>query len=287
MKKKVDFFIAGAPKAGTTSLHNSLALHPEIFMPEIKEPNFFSSKELLADHLYYKEKIISGLSDYENLYAGAENKIKGDASVSYLFYPSTAANIFHYNPQARIIILLRHPVERAVSHYQMDKRLGYVNAPLEAIFADDGNNAPSYFQQYFLLGKYTEQVKRYLDVFPPSQVKIFLFEEVKNDFRKVMKDTLMFLNVKNPDIVPVSENQNPSFDFSLPLLSSLYRHARIRKGLKNVIPPDLATKLMKKFSRKSKSGISEKLNHQLMEFYRNDILELSKLINKNLNHWFR
>ncbi|MBL7929817.1 MAG: sulfotransferase domain-containing protein [Bacteroidia bacterium] len=285
MKDKVDFFIVGAPKAGTTSLHNSLALHDEIFMPEIKEPNFFSSAELRSDNLYYNEIIISSLSDYEKLFAGAGEKIKGDASVSYLFYPSTASKIFNYNPEARIIILLRQPIERAVSHYQMDKRLGFVNAPMEAIFADEGNNAPSYFQQYFQLGKYAKQVKRYMDLFPESQMKFFLFEEVKNDFRKVMKDTLLFLGIKNLDSIPVSENQNASFDFNLPLLSNLYRHARIRKRLKKAIPERFATSLMKTFSRKSKSDISDKLRIQLKEFYRDDILALSQLINKNLNHW--
>lgn len=285
MKDKVDFFIVGAPKAGTTSLHNSLALHAEIFMPEIKEPNFFSSVELMADNLYYKEKIISFLPEYEKLYAGSDKKIKGDASVSYLFYPSTASNIFQYNPDARIIIILRQPVDRAISHYQMDKRLGFVNAPLEAIFADAGNNAPSYFQQYFLLGKYTEQVKRYLEVFPESQVKILLFEEVKSDFRKVIEDTLLFLGITNLESIPVAENQNASFEFNLPLFSKLYRHGWIRKGLKKIIPEGIAASLMKIFSRKSKSDISDKLRIQLKEFYRDDIIALSNLINKNLNHW--
>ncbi len=285
MKDKVDFFIVGAPKAGTTSLHNSLALHPEIFMPDIKEPNFFSSDELLADQLYYREKIISSLQEYEKLYSVAGNKIKGDASVSYLFYPLTAEKIKQYNPESRIIIILRHPIERAVSHYQMDKRLGFVNAPLEAIFADGGNNAPSYFQQYFLLGKYTDQVKKYLNVFPESQVKIFFFEEVKSDFKKVMKDTLLFLGVNNFEMIPVSENQNASFDFSLPLFTKLYRHSWIRKGLKKAIPASLASNLMKNFSRKSKSDISEKLRIQLKEFYRDDIHELNRLLNQNLKHW--
>ncbi len=285
MKNKVDFFIVGAPKAGTTSLHNSLALHPEIFMPEIKEPNFFSSEELLSDNLYYKEKIISTLSEYERLFAGAGQKIKGDASVSYLFYPSVAKKILNYNSDARIIIILRNPVERAVSHYHMDKRLGFVNAPLEAIFADGGNNAPSYFQQYFQLGKYTEQVHRYFDLFPESQIKLFLFEEVKTDFIKVMKETLLFLGIKNLEPIPVSENQNASFDFNLPFLSNLYRQGWIRKGLKKILPEGFASGLMKKFSHEPKSAISDKLRIQLKEFYRDDIFSLSRLINKNLNHW--
>lgn len=124
-----------------------------------------------------------------------------------------------------------------------------------------------------------------MDLFPESQMKFFLFEEVKNDFRKVMKDTLLFLGIKNLDSIPVSENQNASFDFNLPLLSNLYRHARIRKRLKKAIPERFATSLMKTFSRKSKSDISDKLRIQLKEFYRDDILALSQLINKNLNHW--
>lgn len=285
MKNKVDFFIAGAPKAGTTALHHSLSMHPEVFMPTLKEPNYFSAKELMTDNLYYQEKIISSLTDYEKLYSGAGNKLKGDASVSYLFYPSTASNIFQYNPEARIIIILRHPIERAYSHYQMDKRLGYVKAPLDAIIADSGNNAPSYFQQYFLLGKYTEQVKRYLDVFSPVQVKVFLFEELKNDFTKVMEETLLFLGINNREFIPVSQQQNASFEFNTPFFSELYRHQWLRKGLKKLIPEKITFSVMKKISRKSKTEISGKLRNQLMEFYREDILSLSKLIHKDLNHW--
>lgn len=285
MKDPVNFFIVGAPKAGTTSLHNSLALHPEIFMPEIKEPNFFSSRELLADKLYYHEKIISSLSDYQKLFSDAGTRLKGDASVSYLFYPSVASEIFKYNPEARIIILLRQPIERAISHYRMDKRLGFVKAPLDAIYVDYGHNAPSYFQQYFLLGKYTEQVKRYLDIFPANHVKIFLFDEVKKDFRKVMEDTLHFLGFKYTGFISVSENQNASFEFNVPFISGLYRYGWLRKGLKKILPGSQALNLLKRFSRKSKTEISENLNSQLADFYRDDIIALGKLINKDLKHW--
>jgi hypothetical protein len=285
MNDKVAFFIVGAPKAGTTSMHTSLAMHPDIFMPEMKEPNFFSCAELMSDNLYYQEKIISSLEEYTQLFAGAGVRLKGEASVSYLFYPSTASNICRYNPEARIIIILREPIERAISHYQMDKRLGFVRAPLEAIFADGGNNAPSYFQQYFLLGKYAEQVQRYLQVFPAAQVKIFLFEEVKNNFRKLMEDTLLFLGINHRTSFPVSENQNASFDFQLPVLAGLYRQAWIRKSIKKLVSDQLAFALMKKFTRKSAVAVSDNLRVQLKDYYREDILALSKLINKNLNHW--
>jgi hypothetical protein len=287
MSAKTDFFIVGAPKAGTTALHNTLALHPEIFMPDIKEPNFFSGSELKANKLYYREKIITDPDEYQQLYAKAGNKLKGDASVSYLFYPSTAGNIFQYNPQAKIIIILRHPVERAVSHYRMDQRLGWVKAGLEDIFFKNRHPASVFFQQYFLLGKYAEQVKRYLEVFPEDQVKIFLFEELKSDFRKTVSETLTFLGVKATDEIQISENQNASFVFRNRILSFLYRLQWLRKGIKKIMPESLSGVMLENLTRKPSAEISEKLLKELSAFYREDIMALSNLIKKDLTHWLK
>ena len=103
---KVDFFIVGAPKSGTTSLYHYLNQHSDINMSIVKEPNYFSAEELKRQDLYYKAKIISVIDEYNNLFERKKNnQLLGEASVSYLFYSDVAGKIKSYNPDAEIIIL--------------------------------------------------------------------------------------------------------------------------------------------------------------------------------------
>ena len=119
----VDFFIVGAPKAGTTSLFYYLNKNKGICMSSIKEPNFFSSQDLKIQKIYYDSLILDNLKEYERIFTPKnKQQIIGEASVSYLFYPNVANRIFDYNPRSKIIIILRDPVERAFSHYSMDLR---------------------------------------------------------------------------------------------------------------------------------------------------------------------
>src|SRR5882672_9220913 len=116
--KLPNFFIVGAPKAGTTSLYYYLSHHPEVFMSPVKEPNFFSYDETVKQNLYHKEKGVGKFEEYRQLFASSNghHKAIGEASVSYLFYPSVPQRIHELVPKAKIIISLRNPVERAYSH---------------------------------------------------------------------------------------------------------------------------------------------------------------------------
>src|SRR6185436_11499315 len=102
-QKLPNFFIVGAPKAGTTSLYYYLKRHPEVFMSHIKEPNYFAYDETVKQHLYHKEKGVGTFEEYKKLFATANGQYKaiGEASVSYLFYPSVAERIKKMVPQAR------------------------------------------------------------------------------------------------------------------------------------------------------------------------------------------
>ena len=119
------FFIVGAPKAGTTSLYHYLEEHPEVYMSPIKETNFFSSKQMQEQELYYDATPIQSKNQYLELFKDvSQEKQVGEASVSYLYYTGVAKKILEFNPKAKIVIMLRNPVDRAFSHFLMDKRLG-------------------------------------------------------------------------------------------------------------------------------------------------------------------
>ena len=94
---KVDFFIVGAPKAGTTSLYHYLNEHPEIVMSSQKETDFFSDESLQKQGLYYGKNRISTMEQYHALFENYENKVVGEASVSYLFYEDVPKKIKAYN----------------------------------------------------------------------------------------------------------------------------------------------------------------------------------------------
>ena len=98
---KPNFFIVGAPKAGTTSLYHYLDQHPEVFMSQIKETNFFSIEEIKSQGLFYNEEKIKSLDQYLNLFKDVSNqKAIGEASVSYLFYNSVPTKIYKFNPES-------------------------------------------------------------------------------------------------------------------------------------------------------------------------------------------
>lgn len=138
MKNKVNLFLIGAPKCGTSYLAKQLSLNSEIFVPRIKELNFFSSKYLKNQNSYYQYYETSSILKYENNYPLFNNKFKYfvDSSVSYFTFPEVFQNISEYNGDAKFIILYRNPLERAISHYKMDLRMGAVDKEFVDLISD-------------------------------------------------------------------------------------------------------------------------------------------------------
>ena len=137
---KVDFFIVGAPKAGTTSLYYYLNEHPEIEMSTQKETDFFSDSAIQKQGLYYGKNRIDTLEKYHNLFPTTQEKKYGEASVSYLFYEDVPEKIKAYNSKGKIIIMLRNLVDRAFSHYLMDYRLVLISSTLEEVIESRSYN---------------------------------------------------------------------------------------------------------------------------------------------------
>ena len=191
-----NFFIVGAVKSGTTSLYAYLAQHPDVFMPAIKEPHFFAQAQPSAEQRYLVT-VINDRSAYLRLFRKARGfRAIGDASPSYLWDPQAPYRIRQVVPEARIVILLRDPVERAFAHYLMDFHEGVQDLPFyEALKRDMGRARKGWgvSQLYVELGQYADQVARYLDVFGPPQVQVLLFNELQQDARLVVERTVRFL----------------------------------------------------------------------------------------------
>jgi hypothetical protein len=278
---KVNTFIVGAPKAGTTSLHHYLSQHTNVCMSSVKEPNYFSSKEVSA--LFYNSICIDNSENYQKLFSDDKKKIRGEASVSYLFYKDVPRRIHDYNSEAKIIIMLRQPIERAFSHYLMDCRLGFCSEKLEDILANP-KRFPQYFQQYLELGNYSSQLKRYLDTFGKEQVMIIFYEDFKADTQKVMTSLFNFLGIDKQQMD--LSIQNPFLATSNSIISNLYKLNWIRKGIKAVLPPRLLSLVkIKFFSSQNKPKILDLTEQKLKHFYEKDILQLEELLNIDLSRW--
>ena len=278
---KVNTFIVGAPKTGTTSLYYYLNQHTNVCMSSIKEPNFFSAKEV--NSLFYKSQIVDDINEYHKLFSQNKKQIIGEASVSYLFFNEVPNRIYKYNPKAKIIILLRNPIERALSHYLMDFRLGFCSENFEDIIAQP-EIFPQYYQQYLELGNYFLQLKRYLNVFNENQLSIVFYDDLKSNSQKVMKHIFSFLEIEFQNLDYSIQNSflSPSNIF----VSELYKFNSLRKIVKSLFPePFLSLVKSIFFSNNSKPTFSVSIIKQLNAYYKSDIVELEKLLNKDLSKW--
>lgn len=287
--KLVNFFIVGAPKAGTTSLHNYFMEHDNIFMPEMKEPNYFAYEQIVEQNLFYKERGVGTLSEYNNLFKEVKDeKAVGEASVSYLFYDQTPKKIKDYNPNAKIIILLRDPIKRAHSHYLMDYKLGYTNVSFEDIVNNRSNHKLKnlYYQQYIELGLYYEQVKRYIDTFGTESVKIYLNEDLKKDTKGIVKELLHFLEVDSNSIPDISKEYNTYKKPKNKLLHKLFTFQKLRNKLGKLLPQSIKNFILNFILEETdKPEIENETLIKLKEIYNEDISNLEKLIKRDLNKW--
>lgn len=284
-----NFFIVGTPKAGTTSLYHYLEEHPDIYMSPIKETNYFSYEEIKSQGLFYGEEYVKSLEDYKKQFTGVKDeKAIGEASVSYLYYPSIADKIQRFNPDAKIIMVLREPISRGYSHYLMDIKLGLVNLSYSDI-VNRGSKHKSiglYYQQYVELGLYYEQVKRYLDVFGRDKVKIFLFEDIISDLPAVMSEIYTFLDVDVSFKANTQVSHNTFVQPKNKLIERLYSNRGVRKFLKQLAGKN--TEFIKGlvFKKGKKDELNVELREILKRIYKDDLIATSNIIDRNLDHWY-
>lgn len=283
---KVNFFIVGAPKCATTSLHRYLDKHPDIFMSIPKETNFFSSEEILSQKLFYDEKIIKTKSEYEEVFAGAySGQLLGEASVSYLFYSEAARKIRAHNPDAKIIIMIRDPVERAFSHFLMDQRLGYCNHSLESIL-ENRDGLSLYYQQYVLVGLYHDQIKRYIDLFGSENVFVALDEDLAVDGENLLSSLCDFLGLEFLPELHSCKKHNSYKEPSSFIVAQLYKIGALRRAFQKLMPKSVSDLVKKRiFSNADKPEMSDFLQDELYSIFNDDILKTGELIGRDLSHW--
>lgn len=298
----INLFIVGAAKSGTTSLYNYLLQHPNVFLPRVKEPNFYSNAESdnPADYIIPKKgktchkRMIKDKSVYFSLYEDAKNeKILADASPSYLWDKNAAKKIYSDFPNAKIIILLRNPIQRAFSHYLMD--LKYANQSekdFKQAILNDQFAEPKVWgkaHMYLDIGLYYEQVIRYLDVFDKKNVKIIIYEDFIKNTEQYLIQIFDFLNIDNSLVnkIDYKKVHNPYVVPRGNISKSFLKYKSKLKLLKKLLPESLKDYLNKEilFKESDKPVLKPEDKLFLIDYYKEDIKKLQTLLGKEVSQW--
>ena len=194
----IDFIGIGAEKSGSTWIGQCIAEHPEVYFPKNREIFFFN--DIDGHYLKYPNTRYSrGIDWYKRLYKHSpKGKKKGDWSIAYISSEETARRIHSFLPEVKLIAILRNPVDRIISQYVHEIRLGLID---KSVSIDEILKVrPDYIEK----GYYAKQLKWYLKYFKKKQVLVLIYEEVKKNPDKYIRQIFKYLGLKNVDFKPRS-----------------------------------------------------------------------------------
>lgn len=299
MAGKPNFFIVGAPKCGTTALHQYLRPHPNVFMPRVKEPHFFATD--LGRYPKIKTK-----EDYARLFAGAtEAHLRiGEASVYYLRSAVAIPAIRTFNPDAKILAVFRNPVdvvhalhsqlllwsEETVADFELAWRLQARRR--------EGLDLPTcrspLLVQYAEVAAFGAQAQRLLAVFPREQVKLILYDDLAASPQQVYDEVIAFLEIphdKRTHFPRINENRRARSLWLKHLIRRpppLLRQAYI--GLQRTIGTEPLLSLKREIvsrntSREPRAPLAPAFRAELVEAFRSEVALLAELVGRDLSHW--
>lgn len=300
--KRPNTFIVGAPKCGTTALCSYLSQHPNVFMSSPKEPHHF-----VGDEMAGKARDFAQEDRYARIFRNAkpEHKVVAEGSVWYLFSQSALRKIYHFNPSARIIAMVRRPDEMVYSMHNM----AVVNFSEDITDFDEawqiavtGNNRTSWSSlcdersklDYHRIALFSEQIDRVHRYFPTEQVKVIFYDDFKEDTRACFEDVLRFLELGAHSMNLEKVNE-----------SKVVINQALGKFLRKPPPVVMGiTLLIKRVMRLEKLGWRDRLNSMnwkvqnrkplnpatrsdIIRHYSEDIAKLGEMFGRDLSHWTR
>ncbi len=299
---KPNLFIVGQPKSGTTALHQFLGQHPEIYMSTIKEPHYFCSDlHTESDRYYGKQRFFDFRTEaeYLQLFAKAKSvRVLGESSTNYLYSQVAAANISQFNPQAKIIIVLREPASFLYSlhsHYvkfteeneaDFQRALSLETARKQGQFPSPRVTSPSYLY-YSDRVNYYQQIERYYAHFPKSQIKIILFEDFRAQNEIVYQEILEFLEVDS-NFSPQYESINTNKEVRFKTINNLVNSPVLKNISKNLLSQEfnefVRDKIVERFlwHQAPKSVMPAEIKAQLKEKYASEVRQVAELIGVDL-----
>jgi Sulfotransferase domain len=300
-----NFLLIGAAKSGTSALYAYLQQHPHIFTCAIKETGFFAL-EGERPHFagpgdgHANGRFITELGRYQALFGRVNGEVAiGESSDMYLYSPKAPARIRHYLPGVKLIAILRNPVDRAYSAYRHMVRDG--REPLasfeQAWAEEDARIAANWLPIWHLRqpGFYHSQLKRYFELFDREQIAVYTYDEFEADPGRIMGAIFDFLGVDTAFRPDMSVRHNVSgTPRSQVLHEILVRRSAIKDFIKPLLPRSGRDRLIRLrgalMQRNTVAGgprLAPETRRSIMQVYRDDILQLESLIDRDLSEWLR
>ena len=286
-----NFLVIGAAKAGTTTVYQYLKQHPQVYMSPRKEPHFFSRNGI-------KDYPIPTLEDYKALFKSASDEIAiGEASTSYLTHPKAAERIQCHLPNAKLIAILRDPAYRTYSLYIMLLMLGRrkLSSYTHQEIIDNFQSIVKKRSGLIRGGFYYSHLQRYYNLFPANQINLGLFQDLKTKPDVLMEDIFNFLEIDSNFTINKSFGsankggipRNKKVDTLINKVKPIYH------SLSPIISQRWSNKIYKIYVDLRNKNLEQppKLPHeirqQLIEVYREDILKLQDLLQRDLSIWLQ
>lgn len=296
-----NLFIVGAPKCGTTSLYEYLRRQPQIFFPHnqdtlgrAKEPSHFCPELEITARYSIKDR-----DEYLALYRGSEDAVwRGDASTNYLISEVAPASIKQLSPDARILVMLRPPVDMMHSYHSELVRHGHEDILdfYEAVAASadrrNGLRIPPRTGvpkclDYFAISRFAPQVERYLRVFGRDAVKIVLLEDMAAAPEETLRGILEFLGLAEPVLDEFRVyNETPRHGRLERFVTRVYAHASVKRLTQTLLPYEARRRVLALLRRTERRAARvDPRDEALRQSCREDVDRLSALIGRDLSHW--
>lgn len=299
MSRQPNFLIIGAARSGTTALASFLGQHPQVFLTDPKEPHFlaFNGSNLSfsgpGDDTTINRVSVTNQHEYERLFARCNGALAvGEGSVSTMYYPQASIpNIRAFATEAKLIAILRNPIERAFSSYMYMTARGFepIQDFMESLMQEERRIQDGWHHiwHYTKMGFYTDQIRAFREAFGSDRLKLILHEDLKHSPETLFRDLFDFLGVRQ-DFVPqtraeinrAGKPKNETLQFLMKLLGK----NSVLKGLVRSLVPSSAREKIRS-SNLAHPDMSVEAREYLEDLFADEISSLEQETGRDLSAW--
>lgn len=296
------FLIAGAARAGTTSLVEGLRTHPQVFITQPKEPHYFALHGRTADFTgpgdaeTINRVAVTDQQSYLSLFPRTQQfQALGDGSVSTLYYADRAApEIVRMNPEMKIVVLLREPVDRAYSSFQYLKARGFETSEdfLAGVADEPTRKAENWHHlwHYTSMSLYSADLRRLQDAVGRERVGVWFYDDLEADFPRTVRGVQDFLGLpeqahQDLDLPRVNVSGTPKRQSVQRAIQAATRNALLRRAVKSMTSYRFREKIRRSGLRPS--AVTAEVRAELEPRFVEDLAELATLVERPLPAWLR
>jgi hypothetical protein len=298
-----DLLIIGAGKAGTTSLHDYLSQHPDLYMTPSKEaqhflfgePNGLETRRDVEGLPVVWRTCVESREEYLRLFADAGTRLAGESSPPYLYDPHAPARIHRAVPDVKLIAILRDPVERAFSNYERSFQFGAEpELTFEKAIELEEIDAPDFTgrRHHVRPGFYGRQIERYLQLFSREQILILEFRRFSKSPLEAVRETCRFLGVDDTFSFDVSKRENATAAPRSRVMHKLLSHpSPVRRKVVDSLPGSfrrMASRVGSSIRQANSAGrgrLDPATRKRLQAVYADDTRKLEELTGMDFGHW--